>query len=157
MHFITSKQIIPVDRHQCAPPWVTRRQPRSIVLHSCMCKGVMFVFHKIHPEKTCRPPPLRTVTCTTMGHPPTTMHRYAPGSDFFFGSGQLQWAGPCSDSIVLHVCMCKGMVFVFHNIHPDDLCRRPSLRTTVGHPPTNKHRYAPDSGSTVLHVCMCKV
>jgi hypothetical protein len=68
----------------------------------------------------------------------TTTHRYAPDSG----------------SIVLHVCMCKGMIFVFHKIHSDDLCRRPPLRTTMGHPPTTTHRYAPGSGTIVLHVCM---
>jgi hypothetical protein len=77
---------------------------------------------------------------TPVGHPPTTTHRYAPGSG----------------SIVLHVCMSKGMVFVFHQIHPNDCCRPPPLRTTVGHPPATTHRYTPGSGSNVLQVCMCK-
>jgi hypothetical protein len=68
-------------------------------LHVCMCKGVIFFFHQIHPDDLCRPPPLRT----TAGPAP--------------GSG----------SIVLHVCICKGMIFVFHQIRPDDLCRPPPV------------------------------
>jgi hypothetical protein len=77
---------------------------------------------------------------TTVGHPPTTTHRYA--ADF--------------GSIVVHACMCKETIFVFHQIHPDDFCRPPPLHTTVGHPSTTTHRYAADSGSIVLHACMCK-
>jgi hypothetical protein len=75
-----------------------------------------------------------------VGQPPATTHRYAPG----FGS------------MVLHVSMCKGMTFVFHEIHPDDFCGLAPLRTTMGHPPTTTHRYAPGSASIVLHYCMCK-
>jgi hypothetical protein len=103
---------------------------------------MIFVFHQIHPENffqkknNCRPPPLRT----TVAHLPTTTHRCGPGSGF----------------IVVHVCMCDGMIYAFHQIHPDGFCRPPPLRTTVGHPPTTKHRYAPGSGSIVVHVCMCK-
>jgi hypothetical protein len=35
---------------------------------------------------------------------------------------------------VLHVGMCKGMIFVFHHIHPDDFCRPQPLRTSVAVP-----------------------
>jgi hypothetical protein len=142
---------------------------------------MIFVFHQIHPDVFCRPPPLRT----TVGHPPTTTHGYAPGSGsivrhacmffFFFlnvhrngflsflRSTQMIFADRhyCnppwvtryalgSSSIVLHVCVCKGMIFVFHQIHPDDFSRPPPLRTTVGHPPTTTHGYAPGSGSIVF-------
>jgi hypothetical protein len=48
------------------------------------------------------------------------------------------------------------MIFVFHQIHPDDFWRPPPLRTTMGHPPTTTHRYAPGFASIVLHVCICK-
>ena len=108
------------------PPTTTHRyapESGSIGMHVCMCKETMFVFHKIPPNEFCNLQPLRTI----MGLPPTTMHRYqdAPGSG----------------SIVLHVRMCNGMIFAFHNIHPDDFCTPPPLRTIIRrHPPIATRR-----------------
>jgi hypothetical protein len=107
------KKKISVDRHQCAPPWVSG----SIVLHVCMCKGMIFVFHKIHSEKTCRPPPLRT----TMGHPQTTTQCYAPDSGV----------------IVPRFCMCKGMIFVFHKIHSEKILHTATTAHQHGSPADN--------------------